>query len=85
MILILILELLHVIAALSGIPLYTKVELNANYMRFVREHSDIQIVFTYILAWTGILLATMNIYTIYHLIHACQDLHSNDQIVLTYD
>ena len=85
MILVLILEFLHVMAALCGIPLYTKAELNASYMHLVNRHSDVQIIFTYIFAWTGILLAIMNIYITYHLVHACQDLHSNVHLVLGYD
>ena len=85
MILIIILEFLHVIAALCGIPLYTKAELSANYMHSVKRHNALQIIFTYILAWTGILLAIMNLCITYHLVHASQDLHSNVHVVHGYD
>ena len=72
MVIVLILESLHMMAALCRIPLYTKVELNAEYMRQVIRHSDIQIIFTYILAWTGVLLTIINVCIMYHLVHTCQ-------------
>ena len=71
MILVLILEFLHVIAALCGIPLYTRAELNASYMHLIIRHSDMQILFTYVFAWAGIILAIMNVCIMYHLVHAC--------------
>lgn len=85
MVLVVLLELLHVICAISKVPLYTHVEMTAAYMHGVRNLTDTQIIFTYILAWTGIFLAILNVCIMHHLVHACQDLHSNVHLVLGYD
>lgn len=80
-----ILECLHLVAALSRVPLYTAVELKSGYMTRGYRHTDSQIAFTYVLALGGALLGAVNVFITHSLVQVCQDLHSNVHIVLGYD
>lgn len=85
MFLVCLLETLHIIAAVARIPLYTRAELRSWYMRGIYFHSELQIVFTYVLAIFGAIISAINVCVTFNLVHACQDLHSNVHVVLSYD
>ena len=85
MLMVSLLETLHIIAALCRIPLYTRAELRSWYMRGIYFHTELQIAMTYVLAIAGVVVSVMNVCITFNLVHACQDLHSNVHVVLSYD